>query len=136
MLLNHPQWRFAQFWPERTETRYEKAIEPTSSADDTVRAKDVMRQLVSSYYMWYTSVEFGLEARDRLVLYTDGVFEAASPSDEVFGYERFKKCILNHRHGSCDDFTGSLLAELEKWTTVGRRPMQSDDVTVIAIEFS
>jgi len=83
----------------------------------------------------YTSVEFGLEAGDRLVLYTDGVFEAASSSGEVFGYGRFKKCILSHRHGSCDDFTVSLLAELEKWTTVGRRPIQSDDVTVIAIEY-
>jgi len=45
LLLNHPQWEFTRFWPERQETRYERAIQPASSEDNLVRAKDVMRQL-------------------------------------------------------------------------------------------
>ncbi len=45
LLLNHPQWRFGEFWSLRKETRLEKVIEPTSATNDVDRAKDVMRQL-------------------------------------------------------------------------------------------
>ena len=45
LLLNHPQWRFGEFWPQRQETQFEKAIEPTSATNDLERAKDLMRQL-------------------------------------------------------------------------------------------
>jgi hypothetical protein len=45
LLLNHPQWRFGEFWPQRKETRFEKAIEPKPATNDLDRAKDLMRQL-------------------------------------------------------------------------------------------
>ncbi len=45
LLLNHPQWKFGEFWPQRKETRFEKAIEPTPAANDLDRARDLMRQL-------------------------------------------------------------------------------------------
>ena len=45
LLLNHPQWRFGEFWPQRKETQFERAIELTSATNDLERAKDLMRQL-------------------------------------------------------------------------------------------
>jgi len=45
LLLNHPQWRFGEFWPQRKEIRFEKAIEPTPATNDLERAQDLMRQL-------------------------------------------------------------------------------------------
>ncbi|HUQ92003.1 MAG TPA: PepSY-associated TM helix domain-containing protein [Bryobacteraceae bacterium] len=45
LLLNHTQWKFGEFWPQRKETRFERAIQPTSATSDLDRAKDVMRQL-------------------------------------------------------------------------------------------
>jgi len=45
LLLNHPQWRFGEFWPQRAETQFEKAIEPASATNDLDRAKSLMRQL-------------------------------------------------------------------------------------------
>ena len=45
LLLNHPQWRFGEFWPQREETRFEKAIEPTSARSDLDRATNLMHQL-------------------------------------------------------------------------------------------
>ncbi|MBI3465019.1 MAG: hypothetical protein HY000_18480 [Planctomycetes bacterium] len=45
LLLNHPQWGFAEFWPQRKETRYEKAIEPMSYGNDVDRAEELIRQL-------------------------------------------------------------------------------------------
>lgn len=44
LLLNH-QWGFAEFWKNRTETKFERAIELPSSSDDEDAAKDLMRQL-------------------------------------------------------------------------------------------
>ena len=45
LLLNHSTWHFAQYWPERVETSYERPIEPLSGSDDVARAKEVMREL-------------------------------------------------------------------------------------------
>jgi len=45
LLLNHPEWKFAAFWPERKETRYEKPIQPAASNTDLGRARESMRQL-------------------------------------------------------------------------------------------
>lgn len=45
LLLNHPQWRFAQFWPERKESRFEKPIQPPTSTNDVDRAREIMREL-------------------------------------------------------------------------------------------
>ena len=45
LLLNHSQWRFAEFWPNRTETSYERPIQAPASANDVDRAKEIMREL-------------------------------------------------------------------------------------------
>ena len=45
LLLNHPLWRFAQFWPQRVETTYENSIDSISAQGDLERAQSVMRQL-------------------------------------------------------------------------------------------
>src|SRR5262245_8235715 len=54
LLLNHPRWEFAQFWPNRVQTVEEHAIEPAMSAGSNLeRARDVMRQLaVSGEVQW------------------------------------------------------------------------------------
>lgn len=45
LLLNHPLWRFAAFWPQRVETSYERSIDPITAGGDLERARSVMRQL-------------------------------------------------------------------------------------------
>ncbi len=45
LLLNHPLWRFAEFWPQRVETTYERSIDSVAGKDDQERAQSVMRQL-------------------------------------------------------------------------------------------
>ncbi len=45
LLLNHSQWRFGQFWPQRKEVRYERVIQPPTSASNVDRAKEIMREL-------------------------------------------------------------------------------------------
>jgi hypothetical protein len=45
LLLNHPQWRFAQFWPDRKETRFERPLQPRGPLSDLDRAREIIREL-------------------------------------------------------------------------------------------
>ena len=45
LLLNHPRWNFAQFWPNRVQTVTEHSIQPLTGASLFESASDVMRQL-------------------------------------------------------------------------------------------
>ncbi len=53
LLLNHPRWKFAQFWPNRIQSTTEHTIAAVTAANDTDRARDVMRQLgVAGELQW------------------------------------------------------------------------------------
>jgi hypothetical protein len=43
LLLNH-QWRFADFWPERKETSFEKPVQPATSLSDLERATAIKQE--------------------------------------------------------------------------------------------
>ena len=45
LLLNHPRWQFAQFWPNRIQSTTEHGLESVAPAADIDRARDVMQQL-------------------------------------------------------------------------------------------
>ncbi len=45
LLLNHPAWTFADFWPNRKETKFERQIQPPVPGGDYAQARDLMRQL-------------------------------------------------------------------------------------------
>ena len=45
LLLNHPRWQFAQFWPNRLQTTTEHQIQTPVGGSDAERARDLMRQL-------------------------------------------------------------------------------------------
>ena len=44
LLLNH-QWKFGEFWPNRTVENFERSIHPPAAASDVDQAKDILRQL-------------------------------------------------------------------------------------------
>jgi hypothetical protein len=53
LLLNHPRWQFAQFWPNRVQITTEHALEATTAVSDIDRARDVMRQVaVAGELQW------------------------------------------------------------------------------------
>ena len=53
LLLNHPRWQFAQFWANRIQSTTEHTIAAVTAANDTERARDVMRQLgVAGELQW------------------------------------------------------------------------------------
>lgn len=45
ILLNHPTWEFAQFWPNRVQTRTERTFTVPEGATDLDRVRHLMQQL-------------------------------------------------------------------------------------------
>lgn len=44
VLLNHPTWEFARFWPQRLQVRVERPFTGPAGSTDLDRARDLMRQ--------------------------------------------------------------------------------------------
>jgi phosphoserine phosphatase RsbU/P len=83
----------------------------------------------------YEALEFPLELGDRYVLYTDGVPEAANPSEEQFGVDRFMRFIENNKHLGADQFVQTFLAELSHWSGQAAEQGQQDDITLLVVDF-
>jgi hypothetical protein len=45
LLLNHSNWKFAEFWPDRRQSDFVRSIQPPPPGGDLAQAKDIMRQL-------------------------------------------------------------------------------------------
>lgn len=45
LLLNHPRWTFAEFWPNRQQTSFQLPIQTPPPGGDLVQAEDIMRQV-------------------------------------------------------------------------------------------
>jgi phosphoserine phosphatase RsbU/P len=82
-----------------------------------------------------------LEAGDRLLVFSDGIPEAASPAGEPFGDDRLQAFLAEHGHLSPDAFAGALLSHLERWSQPqppGAPPEESaqgfaDDLTLVVL---
>jgi len=68
---------------------------------------------------------------DRIYLFTDGIPEAAAPSEEQFGFERLQDALSAGRGDSLQSSVDTLVARVEAWC--GEAGV-SDDVSVLAIE--
>jgi hypothetical protein len=45
LLLNHPNWAFAEFWPTRKQTSFERRITRPPAGTDLDQARNILRQL-------------------------------------------------------------------------------------------
>lgn len=83
----------------------------------------------------YETVKSSFSPGDRCLLYTDGILEAPSPTDEEFGAVRLEKFITQHAGLSARDFCDSLLQRVAAWCARPDRREQHDDLTVVMVEF-
>lgn len=68
------------------------------------------------------------EAGDRLVLFTDGVTEAQSKTQEEFGEDRLLELVRVHDQGSAEEVKSCIIDSLMDFTA---GMMQHDDITLI-----
>jgi serine phosphatase RsbU (regulator of sigma subunit) len=83
----------------------------------------------------YSSVTLSLEPGDRITLFTDGLLEVKNPAGAEFGVDGVRH-ILESRHDlPLGRFADSLLYALSSWSEDAIGPRQSDDITLLAIDF-
>jgi sigma-B regulation protein RsbU (phosphoserine phosphatase) len=84
----------------------------------------------------YSVREIEVVPGDKAVLYTDGIVETASPSEQEFGIDLFKGFLESNHHLKADLFADSLLDELSSWSEHPKGQGQQDDITFITIDFT
>jgi phosphoserine phosphatase RsbU/P len=83
----------------------------------------------------YSAVQVSIASGDRIVLYTDGIIEARSATDEEFGTERFKQFLETKRNLNAEEFVEAMVGELLRWSVSPAKLTQQDDITMLAIDF-
>jgi sigma-B regulation protein RsbU (phosphoserine phosphatase) len=81
----------------------------------------------------YQTHRRALAAGERLVLYTDGVVDAGSPSSEPFGEKRFRAVLAALGDMAAARLPEAVVAELDAF--LGGRPL-ADDLTLVAAELA
>ncbi|MGB5835279.1 MAG: SpoIIE family protein phosphatase [Thiohalocapsa sp.] len=76
--------------------------------------------------------ELSIEPGDRLILYTDGITEARSPSGRLFGRERLRQLIEAQAQGPIEVAIEALAQTLQ--SHLAGRPAE-DDLTLVGLEF-
>lgn len=79
----------------------------------------------------YFSEYINIEVNDLLVLYTDGIVEAANSKFEFYGEARLKDAIRKHKDLSVKDLCHNILDEVQKFGANGK---YSDDKTIVVIK--
>ncbi len=75
-----------------------------------------------------------VEPGDRIVLYTDGVVEAAGRGGEPYGEDRFRRSIAAHAGLAPERHADALLADLARFTRGRRDESRDDDLTLVLLE--
>jgi sigma-B regulation protein RsbU (phosphoserine phosphatase) len=77
-----------------------------------------------------------LESGDKAILYTDGILEARSSSEQEFGADLLKGFLESNHHLQAATFADSLLEEVTGWSEHPKGEGQEDDITLLVIDFS
>ena len=83
----------------------------------------------------YSVVELPIAPGDKVILYTDGIVETRSPSDQEFGIDLFKGFLESNHELAADTFADSMLDELSAWSEQPKGQRQEDDITLLVLSF-
>ena len=82
----------------------------------------------------YGQADFPFEAGDRLLIYTDGLVEAANPDGLEFGAARLESVIRSYQDLPAEAFAGRLLEEVLAWPGRTNAKLQADDITFVVAD--
>jgi serine phosphatase RsbU (regulator of sigma subunit) len=80
----------------------------------------------------YTAGSVQIEGADRLILYSDGVNEAANENEEEFGEDRVKEMILQSEGATPAELCDQIMSRVAAFASAGPAP---DDRTLMVVRF-
>ncbi len=80
--------------------------------------------------MHYSEYELRFMPGDAIFVYTDGVTEATSGANELFGTERMLRALNRKEHASCSELFAQVQGDIDAF--VGDAP-QFDDITMLTL---
>ena len=81
----------------------------------------------------YVNTRFEISSGDRIIMCTDGVWEAENRAQETFGDVRFTQFIRDRGHLPAEGVASALLAEVNAWSMINGSRGQSDDITIVVL---
>jgi sigma-B regulation protein RsbU (phosphoserine phosphatase) len=75
--------------------------------------------------------EYPLQSGDRLVLYTDGILEAANAAGEEFGPHRLSALLQHGARLSAEAAADHIISSLQTWSK-----SQNDDLTILICDYA
>jgi len=78
----------------------------------------------------YANAVHKLDSGDRLLLYTDGIIEAANASGEFLGHDALCDLLKNTADLSSSSAADSIMSYIRRWS-----PRQDDDLTVLVCDY-
>jgi sigma-B regulation protein RsbU (phosphoserine phosphatase) len=82
----------------------------------------------------YSSIDVPLHPGDRAILYTDGILETKSPSEEEYGSDLLRGFLVSNHDLKADMFADLLFDELRGWSERTKGDGQEDDITLLVID--
>jgi len=73
-----------------------------------------------------------LEADDTLILFSDGVTEAADPEDQLFGVPRLREALAGRHDAPLDQLQKAVFDSVAKFS---RGASQADDITLLLVRY-
>jgi phosphoserine phosphatase RsbU/P len=87
--------------------------------------------LAAFSFATYSTAEYPLESGDRLVLYTDGVLEAANAAGEEFGPHRLSALLQDGARLNAEAAADHIISSLQAWSK-----SQNDDLTILICDYA
>ncbi len=77
--------------------------------------------------------ELKLKVGDRIVMYTDGIVEAANPGGDQYTEDRLVKMISKHEAKTQLEFIDLIVADLKEWVGQDKKTFE-DDLTMVVMD--
>lgn len=82
----------------------------------------------------YYCTEIEIKDKDKIVLFTDGIYEQIDEYEEVFGEDNLRKHVRDSAHLSIEELMYSIITTVDNFVGEKNKISLHDDVTVIGIE--
>jgi sigma-B regulation protein RsbU (phosphoserine phosphatase) len=100
--------------------------------DGTVERLTTGGMMVGAFdWAVYEEASATLRAGDLLLIFSDGISEAESETEEEYGEERLTKFAIEHRALSADELRNAIFEEIDAWSGTRER---GDDQTLVIVK--